>query len=199
MEPSSSTTPDQNLAPVAPCEACGATETCSHRTVRGPGGLWAFLGIALLLLSIGLWGGAGGFYLAHQDHTLVSNGVHSSGTVADVELRVYRYGSVDAIMGVSFVADDGKQYLAEGRERYNERRDGTRKEFAAGLMGSEVTVFYDPANPDKSVVEGSERPYAGPILGLVFLGLGALGCLITWAGFIGLRQEQRNQRSLQEP
>ncbi|MET4097684.1 DUF3592 domain-containing protein [Arthrobacter sp. UYCu712] len=169
----------------------------ARRTVGDKGGIWMLAAIALTFLTVGLWGGAGGVYSAHQDRELVSNGVHSIGRVTAVNFKTYRYSKVFTITTVPFVAGDGRQYSAEGRERYNERRDGPRNEFAAELMGRELTVFYDPADPGNSVIEGQERPYAGPIILLTLLGgLGAFGCLITLFGFIGLRQAKRNLQAL---
>lgn len=152
--------------------------------------------MSLAFLTVGLWGGAGGTYAAHQDRTLVSTGAHSTATVSDVEFAAYRSGRTSAIMTVPFVAADGRQYSTEARERYRERRDGPKDEFAAALEERELTVFYDPTDPDKSVVEGQERPYAGPIILLILPGgLGAFGYLVTIFGFIGLHQAQKNRQA----
>lgn len=192
MEPVLGASLPRGADAAARCKTCGATGNCSHRAVGGKGGIWMLAAIALTFLTVGLWGGAGGVYNAHQDRELVSDGVHSIGRVTAVDFRSFRHGRVSAILTVPFVTGDGSQYSAEGREKYNETRDGPRNEFAEELIGSELTVYYDPVDPSNSVIEGQERPYAGPIILLTFLGgLGTFGCLVTVFGFIGLRQAKR--------
>lgn len=137
--------------------------------------------------------GGGGIYSAHQDHKLVSNGVYSVGEVTEVEFKSGRRTKEYTIITVPFIASDGNQYSSESKERYRENQHGSKEERTAELLNSEQKVFYDPEDPNKSVIEGKEKPYLGPVIQLTLLGgIGAFGCLIALFGFIGQRQLRKD-------
>lgn len=197
MASTSKPAPDQSKISATTCKTCGSGESCAHHSVGDKGGIWAFAVIALLFLSSGLFFGAGGIYSAHQDHKLVSNGVHSVGQVTEVDFQSGRRNKMYTVITVPFTAEDGKQYYAEGTERYRDESHGSREERTEELLDSKQTVFYDPEDPNKSVLEGKERGYFVPIALLTLLGgMGAFGYLVVLFALNGKRQSRKNSKPM---
>jgi hypothetical protein len=125
------------------------------------GGGFIALAIGLAFLITGLGSGIPGIHAALQDRQIIAGGVHAAGEVIRVEFRSSRY-KVSAVQEVTFPAKNGEIYTAEARERYSKRNDPPRPVFAEGLIGNELTVFYDPSDPARNVVEDNEHSLASP-------------------------------------
>ncbi|MCC3301087.1 DUF3592 domain-containing protein [Arthrobacter sp. zg-Y895] len=135
------------------------------------------LGVALLLL--GVAGVGVGFYTAYSDHRLVANGTATVGTVTEVDFgKCGRRHSRCAFPTLTYVDHLGMKHSKVGpKSNYSTKRDGAEETLAESLHGEEFSVFYDPSNPGKAVVEGEESSYLAPLIGLV---PGAVGGVITY-------------------
>ena len=135
------------------------------------------LGVALLLLGLAQVGV--GFHTAYSDHRLVAGGTATVGTVTEVDFgRCGRGRSKCAFPTLTYVDHHGMKHSKVGpKSNHSISRDGSEETFAETLHGKEFTVFYDPSNPGKAIVEGEESSYLAPLIGLV---PGAVGGLMTY-------------------
>lgn len=161
------------------CEKCKRGEECDRAPKKKKMGDWGALLLGVFILLFGLGMGIPGTVIAYSEQKLVSDGVQTVGTVSDVQYDSGRKSRRYKEMEVTYTAESGEAYSVEHRERYYEKREGSKSEVADKLRGTEMTVFYDPAEPGKSIVEGDELGYFGPLLILLFMG--GLGGLMTYA------------------
>ena len=154
---------------------------------QGPGGLAVvakLVGAVFVLFAVLF--SAPNLVSAVQDRMLLASGAKTVGTVTDAEILGSR-SRTTAHKTVEFKASDSQIYIAQGRERYNSFRDGERQEYIESLMGNELTVSYDPVDPDRNVVEGSPASLAAPVLSLTLLG--GIGCYLLFFYGKKIRQD----------
>ncbi|MCQ2001049.1 DUF3592 domain-containing protein [Arthrobacter zhaoxinii] len=152
------------------CEKCKRGEECDRSPNKKQMSSWSALLVGVCILLFGLGFGIPGIVMAYSDHKLVSDGVPSVGTVADVRFGDGRKAKRYKVMEVSYAVESGVAYSVDYRERYYQKREGSESAVAHKLRGTEMTVFYDPEEPRKAVVEGDEDGYFGPLLILLFMG-----------------------------
>lgn len=156
-------------------------------TARGGG--YALLVLAFVFLGGGLGIGLPRVFEAWEDRQIVSDGARVTGVISDVDFTSRR-ARLTAIKTVTFTAGGATEYTAEGRERVNERRDGPRDAIAENLLGDRVTVFHDPTDPRRNVVEDHEASLAAPLFLVVFLG--GAGSVLAFIGVAGLLHNLRH-------
>lgn len=168
MEFNSVQNPKEKLSSES-CKKCNENNTCTHTaTNSSKGTLTAWL-LGFGLLIFGLTTGSIGIAEAYNDHQLTSKGTQATGEVTNVEFGSGRKGKTYAYPDITFTTEDGDKHTIDGqRKRYRERSDGPKTSVADKMSGQEFTVFYDPNEPDKSVIEGQETSYVWPILFLLF-------------------------------
>lgn len=155
-------------------------------TARGGG--YALLVIAFVFLGGGLGLGLPRVFEAREDRQIVSDGARVSGVISEVDFTSRR-GRLTAVKTVTFTAG-GTEYTAQGRERVSERRDGSRDAIARSLLGDRVTVFHDPTDPRRNVMEDHEASLAAPLF-LVFF-LGGTGSVLAFIGVTGMLHNARH-------
>lgn len=140
----------------------------------------AVLFVGVFVLVSGLLLGGHDVSEAQADKHLLSEGVRTVGTVADIhyDVRTNRKNRSEKTMIVSYIANDGNEYSVNSTIRYNVRNEGSEEDVDRKFLNTERTVFYNPANPSESVVEDWEKSFIGALLyGGTFVVLGSLGII----------------------
>lgn len=148
----------------------------------------AFLIAGLLVFFGGSIVGIGMVLDAHTDRRVLSEGVRTIGVVTNVGFstggRQHEYKDLT----VSFLTLDRSVYTKGSRGRYYAHIDGSKPAAAEALQGQRMVVFYDRADPSKSVIEGAPKSFAEGYLVIIFSA--AFGASFIWTGWVGLRRQQ---------
>lgn len=164
MEWKQDTSPKEIL-PIEKCQNCENAEPCTHGTKKpvtkySTFTAWA-LGIVVLLFGLVMFGGVA--YEAVRDHRLIASGTQTVGKITDTEwgrcgTKKHKRPCVYPVL--TYEDQNGEKYTKSGPSiNYREKEDGPKSSFADTLYGNEYTLYYDPSNPEKSVVEGEEGQY----------------------------------------
>lgn len=134
--------------------------------------LWLVVGIVILVGGNAV--GIGNVLDAHADRKIMSGGVRTVGVITNVEFSSGGRGAEYKDLTVSFLNDHNRVYAKGLRERYYSHAEGPKAAASTALLGKERTVFYDRADPNKSVIEDSPESFtAGFLLMALSLGFGA--------------------------
>lgn len=139
---------------------------------------------------------------AYSDRKLLSEGVQTIGVVTAVNFSTGGRGNEYKDLTVSFLTTDRSVYAKGFRERYYSKAEGSTSEVTDELNGQRMTVFYDRADPRRSVVEGGVQSYTAAYLviitalafGASFIGTGAAGLSRKYAGVRPRRREGTSDR-----
>ncbi|MCC9205824.1 DUF3592 domain-containing protein [Arthrobacter sp. zg-Y769] len=156
------------------CNKCSGP--CSHKAtkpVAGAGSVIAVWIFGIALLSLGLIGGVLGFAEAHGHQRLLSKGTQTVATVTDAYFGSCRKRKTCAFPELTYTSESGEKYTIQGPpKRYRVKSDGPEAAFAENMYGTEFTVFYDPSDPTRAVVEGQESGYGVLLFTLLPIGFG---------------------------
>lgn len=164
MEWKQDTSPKEIL-PIEKCQKCENGEPCPHGAKKPVSksstiAAWA-LGIVVLLFGLVMFGGI--TYETVRDHRLISQGTQTVGKLTDAEwgrcgTKKHKRPCVYPVL--TYEDQNGEKHTKSGPSiNYREKDDGPRSVFVETLYGNEYTLYYDPSNPEKSVVEGQEGSY----------------------------------------
>ena len=162
----------------------------------------SFLLAGLIILVGGSAVGIGNFGEAHNDRKLLSEGVQTVGFVTAVNFSTGGRGREYKDLTVSFLTTDRSVYAKNFRDRYYANAEGSTSEVTDELTGQRMTVFYDRADPRRSVIEGSGESYTAACLviitafafGASFIGTGVAGLSRKYAGVGPRRREKTSDR-----
>lgn len=164
MEWKQDTSPKEIL-PIEKCQKCENGEPCPHGAKKPVSksstiAAWA-LGIVVLLFGLVMFGGI--TYETVRDHRLISQGTQTVGKVTSVDFGscgTRKNRKTCAFPELTYIDQNGNEHFRQGPNiTYREKEHGYKTVFADTLYGNEYTLYYDPSNPEKSVVEGQEGSY----------------------------------------
>lgn len=148
----------------------------------------ASLIIGSIMLVQGIVNGVSWANYAHEDRDLIAEGARATGVITDIELNIRHGRGTESytIFTVSFTAENGKTYThIDDNEPYRSREDGDLEEVSKKWLDKEVTVLYDPSDPNNAVVEGWENSISMAYAGGILLSISGLGVLAF--GFTNIR------------
>ena len=152
----------------------------------------------VFVLVFGVYIGISSVSEATEDQRIMAEGVRTVGTITDVRAKKSRKSGPAAqgsrkVLDVSYSDKYGGNHSLSYKEIYRDKEEGSEEAVKNRLLGTEVHVFYDRADPGKAVVEGDEKSVAGAYA--LGVGTGLFGLVFVAVGVWELKKRRTSQKA----